>query len=66
MCGPMLQCRGIGTEAELNKYPLKQDIQNGPKSEMVYPGIFDLIAKNAILVFFLNLKRLESSIIQFF
>ena len=38
--------------AKVFKYPPKQNIQNGPKSEMVYPGIFDLIAKNAILVFF--------------
>ena len=35
-----------------SKYPPKQHIQNRPKSEMVYPGIFDLIAKNAILAFF--------------
>ena len=26
--------------AKGSKYPPKQDIQNGPKSEMVYPGIF--------------------------
>ena len=38
--------------AKGSKYSPKQHIQNGPKSEMVYPGIFDLIGKYAILVFF--------------
>ena len=32
--------------AKYSKYPPKQHIKNGPNSEMVYPGIFDLIAKN--------------------
>ena len=48
--------------AKVFKYPPKQNIQDGPKYEMVYPGIFDLIAKNAFLIiiiyiyiiFFLN------------
>ena len=51
--------------AKVYKYPPKQNIQKGPKSEMVYPGIFDLIAKNAILVFFFFKKAKKVGIINY-
>ena len=37
-----------------SKYPHKQHIKNRPKSEMVYPGIFDLIDKKYKFNNFLN------------